>query len=495
MCLTNIVMKNSRIQLFPGKGLVSVLTAAALFTGATLFLHPQGQSASLTSASVTLSNSRLSFKARLAAGNTVGSSIVTIETTGNATHTSESTAQIRVDDSLTIGTGSATVLDTNPPSSFRITTPLLSGDNTAGTTAYSAQVTNLAIRFETATAIANGYFRILVPAAAADANDGVPDPGFFDYSTGTPTVQCPGDTTGYTFGTGTAAASNITIDSQDYHVFTCPYTGVGGVGTDFTTGTLFTVSGLINPAPRETHTLGEANSHTLLIQHLDSGPVVQDSTAVAVGVIEAVKVTATVDPTIEFSIGGVAASTSKCGVNTSVTTTALAVPFGTLSLSNFVNAAQELTVSTNGIDGYVVTAAANDQLGLNGGACTGDDVTDIGCIRDSRGNNTTMSHTTIDEWSNTNFKGFGYSLAVGGGAPGNPTTPFTYATATGTCTGTFCAKQFADSENTQDAQSIMTHTTVADGHQIDVCYRIIPAVTNASGEYQNSVTYTATATF
>jgi len=41
----------------------------------------------------------------------------------------------------------------------------------------------------------------------------------------------------------------------------------------------------------------------------------------------------------------------------------------------------------------------------------------------------------------------------------------------------------------------MTHTTVADAHTTHVCYRIIPAVTNASGNYQNSITYTATATF
>lgn len=487
-------MKNSRNHLFSTRGLVSVVTAVTLFAGATFLLHPQSQSASLTSASVTLSNSRLSFKARLDAGNTVGSSIVDIKTTGTATHTSESTAQIRINDAVTIGTGSYTVLDTNPAATFRTTSALLSGDNTEDTMAYSSQETDLVARFETATAIANGSFRLLVPAAATDANDGVPDPGFFDYNTA-PAVQCPGDTTGYTFAAGAAAASDVTINGQLYHAFTCDYTGAGGVGTDFTTGTLFTISDLVNPAPRDGHVDGEANSHTLLIQHLDSGDVVQDSTAVAVGVIEAVKITATVDPTIAFTIDGVAASTSKCGVNTDVTTSALEVPFGTLSLSNFVNAAQELTVSTNGIDGYVVTAVANDQLGLNGGTCTGDEIGNIECIRDSRGDNASMTHTTIDEWNTTAVKGFGYSLAVGGATFGTPVTPFEYDTATGACTGTYCAKHFADAENTQAAQQIMSATSVADAHQIDVCYRIIPAVTNAAGEYQNSVTYTATATF
>jgi hypothetical protein len=489
-------MKNTRVFLLSRRGFASVLTALTLFAGVTLFLHPQSQSASLTEASVTLSNSRLSFKARLDVGNTVGSSIITIKTTGNSTHTSESTAQIRVDDAITIGTGSYTVLDTNPAATFRTTSGLLTGDNATDTTAYTAQTANLTVRFKTATAITDGSFRLLVPAASSGAADGIPDPGFFDFSTGTPTVQCPGNTTGYTFGSGTAAASSVTIGGQVYHAFTCGYTGAGGVGTDFTTGTLFTVSGIINPAPRVGHSDGVANSHTLLIQHRDSGSVVQDSTAVAVGVIEAVKITATIDPTISFSISGVASSTTKCGVSTNVTTTALEVPFGVLSLTNFVNAAQKLTVSTNGINGYVVTAIANDQLGLNGQTCTGDNTANTVCIRDSRGDNTAMSHTAIDKWDNTSTKGFGYSLAVIGGGFGTPATPFQYNTTSGSCSGgTFCAKHFADPEDSQTPQQIMSHTSVADAHEIDVCYRIIPAVTNAAGQYQNSVTYTATATF
>jgi hypothetical protein len=107
-----------------------------------------------------------------------------------------------------------------------------------------------------------------------------------------------------------------------------------------------------------------------------------------------------------------------------------------------------------------------------------------------------MSHTAIDKWDNTSTKGFGYSLAVIGGGFGTPATPFQYNTTSGSCSGgTFCAKHFADPEDSQTPQQIMSHTSVADAHEIDVCYRIIPAVTNAAGQYQNSVTYTATATF
>lgn len=473
------------------RGVTSLLFAVSLFAGSAVLLHPQTQSASLTSASITLSNSRLSFKARLASGNTTGSSIVTIKTTGDSTYTSESTNQIRVGDAVTIGTGSYTVDDTTPDSVFRTTAALAAGDADEDDPAYTPQSTNLTVRFITSTALLDGSFRVLVPAAAANAADGIPDAGYFDFTAGTPTVTCPTDGGGYTFGTATAVASSVTVNSQLYHAFTCPYTGAGGVGSNFTSNPMV-ITGVINPAPATAaHTAGVANSHMLLIQHRDSGGTAQDSTSVAVGVIEAVKVTATVDPTISFSITGVAAAQTRCGVTTDVTTTALAVPFGVLDLANFVDAAQTLTVSTNAIGGYAVTARENDQLGLDGDTCTGDDTANIDCIRDSQGDSGSMTHTTHFEWNTTAAKGFGYSLEAGTGA----TTPFEYDTSNTDCTGTFCARQFADAEGSQSPVSVMTHTTVADAHTTHVCYRIIPAVTNAAGNYQNSITYTATATF
>ncbi len=479
------------MKLIPSRGVVSLIFAFSLFGGVALLLHPQTQSASLTSASITLSNSRLSFKARLASGNTTGSSIVTIKTTGDSTYTSESTNQIRVGDAVTVGANAYTVDDTTPDSVFRTTTALASGDADEDDAAYTAQSTNLSVRFITTTALLDGSFRVLVPAAATGDADGIPDAGFFDFTAGTPTVTCPTDGGGYTFGTATAVASAVTINSQDYHAFTCPYTGAGGVGTNYTSNPMV-ITGIINPAPATAaHTAGVANSHLLLIQHRDTTGTVQDSTSVAVGVIEAVKVTATVDPTISFSITGVAAAQTRCGVTTDVTTTALAVPFGVLDLGGFVDAAQTLTVSTNAIGGYAVTARENDQLGVDGDACTGDDIANIDCIRDSRGDAGTMSDTTHFEWNTTAAKGFGYSLQAGTGA----STPFQYNTSNTDCTGTFCARQFADAEGSQSPVSVMTHTTVADSHTAHVCYRIIPAVTNAAGNYQNSITYTATATF
>jgi hypothetical protein len=460
------------------------------------FLLPTTKSANLTSVSVTLSNPRLSFRGSLGAGNSAGSSLVTIDTGSN--HPSLSTAQLLQGDSVAIGEAASlgvyTVASTNPTTQFSLSSVLAAGDADLNDDVISTQSAEHTVRFTTATAIANGRFRILVPSldSDTDAADGIPDQDRFDFGNSAPTVTCPTDLSGYDFVTGTATASAITINGNDYHAYECAYSGAGGVATDFdgTTNDAIIIDSIINPAPEDSHTTGTANSHSIIIQHLDSGFSTIDTTTAAVGVIEAVKVTATVDATISFSIAGVASGQTRCGISTDVTTTAAAVPFGSLSLSAFGDAAQSLNVSTNASNGYSVTAVANDQLGLNGATCTGDN-TGSSCIRDSAGDNTAMTHTTSDEWTSTANKGFAYSLQNDDATA----IAFQYTTATGNCSGTYCSRQFADAEDSQTAVELFSSTTVADSETIEVCYRIIPSVTNAAGDYENNITYTATATF
>jgi len=477
------------------KRALSVLLVPIIFLGFS-FLN-SAKSASLTSVSVTLSNPRLSFRGSLDASNVVGTSQVTINTSSN--HPSLSTAQLQNGDSVGIGDTNSiatyTVSTTNPASEFTLASVLLAGDADSGDDVISTQSAALTVRFTTATAINNGRFRVLVPALASDLDsaDGIPDSDTYDFGNSAPTVTCPTDLTGYDFVVGTATASAITLNSVDYHSYECAYSGTGAVSSPFdgTTNDYITISSVINPAPESGHTTGTADTQNIIIQHLDDSFNVDDSTAVAVGVIEAVKVSASVPASISFSIAGVAASTSTCGITTDVTTTAAAVPFGEVSIAAFNEAAQTLTVTTNAVNGYAVTAIENDQLGLDGGTCTGDN-TGTSCIRDSAGDDTLMSHTAFDNWDSTTNKGFAYSIH---NADAN-TVPFEYNTVTGNCTGgTYCAKQFADSEDSQVAQSIFSSSTVADSENINICYRVLPGVTTAAGDYENYVTYTATATF
>ncbi len=84
--------------------------------------------------------------------------------------------------------------------------------------------------------------------------------------------------------------------------------------------------------------------------------------------------------------------------------------------------------------------------------------------------------------------GFGYSL---GAATAGVTRSFYYNESA----LNFNAKQFADLAASEVPQSIFTNTTVAEGDNVDVCYRLAPAATNAAGDYENYITYTASATF
>lgn len=456
-------------------------------------------SASLTSVSVTLSNSRPSFVGALGAGNSEGSSQITITGSGYPSTTTDGLVQ---GDSLLIGNADSlathTVTSVVSSSVVNITPALAAGDADTNDDVIATSSGSLTAKFTTANAIANGRFRVLIPAVSndTDAADGLPDQGKFDFSTSAPTVTCPGDISGYDFVTGTATASAITVDGADYHSFECAYSGSGGVGTAFddSSNDAIDISSLINPAPDAGHTVGTADSYSVIIQHLDSSFATQDTTTAAVGVIEAVRVTASVAPQISFTIGGVSSGDSTyCNLTTDVTTTAAAVPFGELSISSFTEAAQSLTVSTNASNGYVVTAVANDQLGLDGGTCTGDN-TGADCIPDSVGDGSNMTHTAPEEWSSTAVKGFAFTLDENAASALTPS--FEYDTSSGNCDGTGdCFKQFADSEDSQAAQTIFSATTTADSQEVYLCYRAVISTTQSAGNYENYITYTATATF
>lgn len=482
-------------------------TLVAIFLVTSIFfvgIYQQSQSASLTSVSSTLSNSRLSFKGALTTGNLAGSSQVLLETT-TGDRPSTTSAQLLTDDVVAIGDtsslGSYTITGIDSAGVFNVTPVLLAGDADNDDDVISTQSATHTVRFTTANAIPNGTFRILVPSenSNTDAADGIPDAGQFDFGNSAPTVTCPADITGYDFVAGAATASAITIGSQDYHSYVCAYSGNGAIGSPFngTTNDPITINSIINPAPKVAHSTGSADTYKIIVQHLNSSFAVNDSTSISVGVIEAVRVTATVAPQITFQISGTANGTSACGQTTDVTTTAAAVPLGELSISAFTDAAQALSVSTNAANGYVVTALANDQLGRNGGACTGDN-TGANCIPDSVGDTSTMTHIVEDEWVTTAVKGFGFSLDNVNTT--GLTAPFEYDSTAGGCSGVYCARQFSDNEYvgtdaTQIPRTIFSASTVADTHNLYVCYRAVISATQSAGDYENNITYTATATF
>ena len=135
-------------------------------------------------------------------------------------------------------------------------------------------------------------------------------------------------------------------------------------------------SRLINPT--KTAVAGTADAWKISIQTTDTpanGSVVLDSAILRAATIESVQVQATVEPTITFTIAGIADNTtfnsvnSNCALNggndktnTGIAATATNVNLGLVN-SGIINAAgQTLTVTTNGSSGYAITATTSGHL-------------------------------------------------------------------------------------------------------------------------------------
>jgi len=458
------------------------------------FQTKKPQAASLTNVSATLSNSRLSFYGAVNGGASAGETIINIKTSGN--YADENTNHLFPNDTVAIGINGeksvASVVDDN-------TFVLNSGLTVAasdGDPVYSTQSGTLTVSFNIANQIpAGGYVQVLIPDPPTNGNDGAPDTadsvtnnGFDLNGMTTANITTSGGT-GCTWSTETLTAG--TGSSHKYKVLTTTACAGGTITVAIGDGT----KGLVNPAPVYSgHTQGTADVYRINVATYtgdpDSGGSLIDSGYGVAAPVEAVLVSATVEVSLSFVVSGVGAGTSACGQLTDVTTTAMSVPWGTLSTPNsFKEAAHTLTVSSNSANGYTVTIEENDQMGLNGKTCSGANAGEADdCIQDTTCNATGCTETTSQDWTVANtYRGLGYSLANISGSDA----AFTYNESG----RTFSAKQIADQEASETKQTIMSNDGAVDSNQIYVCYRIAISGTQPAGYYFNKVKYTATATF
>lgn len=87
-----------------------------------------------------------------------------------------------------------------------------------------------------------------------------------------------------------------------------------------------------------------------------------------VAVLQNVTVTASVDTTFTFTVAGLATSTTYNGITTTGSSTATALPFGTLVPNVESTLGQALTVTTNARNGFAVTVQENQPLTSSTGA-------------------------------------------------------------------------------------------------------------------------------
>jgi len=494
------------------KFLLLPLFVTLAYFSACLFLFPKKtNSANLSNVKDTLSSSQLSYFARTSADNSAGQSILTINVASNAP--SQTSNNLFVGDTIAIGTTGADtsltnyiVRDIGNTATIQLTSGLTAEDAVEDAALIATRSAVHTVTFTPVSILTAGKFQVLIKSTdSEDVDDGIPDQEGFDLgmdvgatTTGLGTRVKPADIgcSGVGFGVGaTGAVSATTVGSDNYHLFTCT---LGAGDSNSTTQYAITIgrdlgsgSQLINPSAASGHVEGEAgiqsgtpDVYTFYVRHLDSGDNPIDSTQGKIAVIESVRVTATVDPSLTFRIDNDNSGNgdTRCGnlLGTAAdNTTATAVNFGSLSLTGFNDLAQSLSCLTNASSGYSVTAYASQALT---NIATGTTLPNTDCDEEDC---TTGSDT---EWSNeVDESGFGYSLENVDAT--NIT--FWYNQGVGS---TFLARPFPTTSATavELFGNTSTPTTTED---IYVCYRIAISTYQEAGEYENGITYTATATF
>jgi hypothetical protein len=491
-------------QIFKRKLVLPVFIFISLLA-AFYFLLPKKTEAALTTSSVTMANSRLSYKAGVATG-TLGSSVVTITGSGfpdnDTDHLFPGDVLCFTDAGQNgcIGNTTYTVANIVTSTSFNITVPLANNLDTSGY-AVATQSGTWSVTFTTGTEIPNGgSILITIPMAdSTNGNNGIPDSAA--------TVATSG------FDLRGLVAGNVTITGCTPANWTTPVVTAGSGATDHTivipriTGACAAPNdievkiegnGIVNPAPITSgHTQGTADIYGITAATRNELDGTIESSVPRAFLVEAVLISATIDESLSFIVSGIAASTpSICGQTTSVLTTATSVPWGHLAAPNtFYYAAQQLIINTNSAGGYTVTIEENDQMGKNGNVCTGTSPSageytfSAGtCIRDTICASSNCSETTASDWvTATTYPGLGYTLASQSGTDA----PFFYNEKT----RTYSAKQLADKQGSETAQIIMNNSGPVSGNSIYVCYKLTVPGTQPSGYYYNIAKYTATATF
>lgn len=479
------------------------------------FVFPKiTKSATLTSASATLSNSRLSYRAGVGTTPPAGYASVDIDTSGNADN---NTNHLFVKDVICFADSgengcrnSTTYTTTNIADTDTFTfTPVLAGSLTITDLAIATQSATMTLAFTTVNEIpTTGDILITIPAikTANKTCDGFPDTntlannGFDLKSVTSSTVSVTGCTDGNWNTTETITCGNGTTNHTiriDRQTASCAAASAIAV----------TIGSVINPAPvNAAHTQGLADIYQINIKTRDTSDNTLDESDTSVAPVEGVFVSATVDETLSFQVQAVTAdSGAYCGVtrtSSSPDTTVYSVPWGTISstyLAATHNTAQTLTVSTNANSGYKVYIEENDQLGRNGNTCTGaapsagEYTFSAGiCIRDTLCGASACSHTTSADWTDmATYVGWGYSLANVSGTDAK----FLYNESSRTFSAKTPADQEASEIRSDTNAEIMTNSGPVSGSSVYACYRIAISGTQPAGYYYNKVKYTAVATF
>lgn len=466
------------------------LIVFSFFIASLAFIYPKKiKSAAISNVKDVLCTSQFSYMGEVGTGNVAGSSVLYLNTGGTAP--SLSSNNLFVGDTIFVGSLGSTyvVTDIGTSGDIRVSPALAAGDITAGGQIMHPVSSCHTVSFDMIPSLAGEVWEFLLKASstATSSSDGIPDQDGFDQGSLTlSNVTCPFGATA-SVGTTTSLAMGSPPVTSYYHVIKCTlntdHNPVAGETATIIIGNTDNTNSFINPSPSHTSGGNDIEGYPEIlpyaIRHTTSTGTVLDQTMGNVAVIEAVRVTATIDPSITFWIDNVGVTDVDTSFGTAgpidsgaINTTADQVIFGSLAIQDTNQLAQHLNAVTNAAGGYVVTAYEAGPMTRIGGVET---ISDTLC----NGNNCDI--TQAQPWNGVSAtrSEFGYTMISAGSS-----IPFVE--------GHF--KPFGI--GCEEAQPIMVNpavpSTVESAYAI---YRITATTVQAAGDYEAKIIYTATSTF
>lgn len=208
------------------------------------------------------------------------------------------------------------------------------------------------------------------------------------------TIQYATTATGTTVPTGLSMATTPTVSISGFGSATA--TGAYSSSTGVLTITLSTATAAASSGVSVVvNSVTNPSAGTFYVQVTSNGS--GDYGVMATATVAQVVVTGTMDPSLSFTVTGIASGTSTSttgGENTTtVTTTSTTLPFGHFNVAATNVAAQQISTTTNAAYGYTVTLQENQIL------------TDA--------SSSTIPNVTAGTWTTNTTTGFGVNVTSG----------------------------------------------------------------------------------
>lgn len=336
------------------------------------FVSPKANAASLSNVKDTLTTSRPSASTPLSSDQAANATQISVVDNGSIFLASDS-AVLNIDtgqtlESVRVASMSAQI--TGSPNTRNVyLTGSITNTHHQGTAVFVGVTATHVIQFTTNSSVpSGGKIKINFPGAAA--NTASPSASAFSFNNiQSSAIKCY----------PTSACNSISITAPSITLTTNAVQAGGttiyvliGCTTQSAGACTAYAPALINPT--KTNAAGTSDSWKVNIQTLDASDVVLDSSSIKIATIDSVQVQGIVEPSLTFTITGLAHATNITTQNASCTGGDVTNPGNGLdATATFVNmgglgngviniSAQELTVSTNAYAGYTITATSSGRF-------------------------------------------------------------------------------------------------------------------------------------